>query len=254
VWSKRCTRVQWLERNVRAASGATPTDLDAADGTLRELAQHAAQGRISETALLVDALRRVHEQRVETYEQARRQQQDALADALRHSAELAETSINDPAHVEAKASYRAATERMELARMQAAQHQSAAQEARQVLQADDEARRLHEPKIRQGHAARANLQDQLRRRVNRAVSEGALLPAWFTTALGSHPPADNTSEWIDAAVDLLAYRITYQVTDPVVALGRAPTPAEANRDTSASERFSWYHELTAKMRKQRQWP
>ncbi len=40
--------------------------------------------------------------------------------------------------------------------------------------------------------------------------------------LRHRPPANRTAEWRDAAVELVLYRITYEVTDPVLALGPAP--------------------------------
>lgn len=52
-----------------------------------------------------------------------------------------------------------------------------------------------------------------------------MLPVWFVTVLGPAPPADATQERLDLAVDVLVCRITHRITDPVVALGRAPHDA-----------------------------
>src|ERR1035438_2341079 len=80
-----------------------------------------------------------------------------------------------------------------------------------------------------------------------ALAHRALFPASFTTALGYSPPADGTTQWIAAAAELIAYRITYAITDPGVALGPRPAPDQAIR-------AAWYNTLTTTLRNQRQWP
>jgi hypothetical protein len=62
----------------------------------------------------------------------------------------------------------------------------------------------------------------------------------FATVLGMTPPAD-AADWIEVGTDLLAYRATYKITDPVVALGREPDP-------NASRRWSWHFRLTNQFR------
>ncbi|OEJ21734.1 hypothetical protein AS594_39155 [Streptomyces agglomeratus] len=83
----------------------------------------------------------------------------------------------------------------------------------------------------------------LRSRLSDVVAGTDLLPVWFATALGPLPPARNADAWIEAATDFLAYRITYQVTDKVVALGTAPSKsAEPIRRT-------WHKELTEELKR-----
>lgn len=60
-----------------------------------------------------------------------------------------------------------------------------------------------------------------------------LLPVWFTTSVGYKPPSRDTESWLDAAAGLLAYRLTYGVTDAVNALG---PPAEEATDLARARR------------------
>ncbi|QDO04966.1 hypothetical protein FNV62_52840 [Streptomyces sp. RLB3-17] len=76
----------------------------------------------------------------------------------------------------------------------------------------------------------------LRSRLADAVRERALLPAWFVTVLGSAPPARSTQKWLETATEVLLYRLTYDITDQVVALGERPS------DT-AQRRRAWYEKL-----------
>jgi hypothetical protein len=72
-----------------------------------------------------------------------------------------------------------------------------------------------------------------------------LLPVWFTTVLGHQPPAEDTQAWLDTATALLTYRITYEITDPVVALG-----PDAAGDT---RRQAWRTEIADALRRHRRW-
>jgi hypothetical protein len=54
------------------------------------------------------------------------------------------------------------------------------------------------------------------------------------------PPAE-AADWLQAGTDLLAYRTTYGITDPVVALGSAPS------SDSSSRRVTWHSKLAGKL-------
>ncbi|MFI8930639.1 hypothetical protein ACIG3E_23545 [Streptomyces sp. NPDC053474] len=98
------------------------------------------------------------------------------------------------------------------------------------------------PVIEAGDKARKMLEGQLRGRLAEAIRDRMLLPAWFVAVLGPIPPATQTQEWMDTGTQVLAYRITYLVTDPVVALGLKPDAAREPRWAS------WYEELNKKLR------
>ena len=84
--------------------------------------------------------------------------------------------------------------------------------------------------------------EQLRTRTDDAIRDAQLLPAWFTIVLGAHPPARDTEAWLRTAVDIVAYRMTYHVTDPTVALGREPSHEQPHRQ-------SWYYTLGDQIRR-----
>lgn len=116
--------------------------------------------------------------------------------------------------------------------------------ARDRLAAADEYCRTHAATIAEGEQAKVVLHRKLRQRITDAIGDRALFPAWFTTALGYSPPAEGTTQWIAAAAELIAYRITYAVTDPAVALGPRPAPDQAVQ-------AAWYNALTTTLRSQR---
>jgi hypothetical protein len=86
-------------------------------------------------------------------------------------------------------------------------------------------------RARDGGGAGAAQTMRLRVRTTLAESLGAsvLPPVWFTTALGITPPRRNAEDWLDTATEVIAYRITYRVTDPVLALGAPPNPSTPNQ-------------------------
>ena len=65
---------------------------------------------------------------------------------------------------------------------------------------------------------------------------------WFTTALGLTPPRSGAGEWLDLATEVVVYRITYKVTDPVLALGVKP-------DRNTQDQYRCYRELIDKLRR-----
>ncbi|MCU1683219.1 MAG: hypothetical protein JWQ81_3958 [Amycolatopsis sp.] len=91
--------------------------------------------------------------------------------------------------------------------------------ARAALLADDATRERIEPRLRAAHQSARALRERLRASVNAAVSEDCLLPKWIEETLGI-PPSDPT-QWIERATEVLAYRVTYRVADPLDPLGPA---------------------------------
>ncbi|KAA9381061.1 hypothetical protein F5972_07015 [Microbispora cellulosiformans] len=76
----------------------------------------------------------------------------------------------------------------------------------------------------------------MRQRIAVAINQRALMPVWLTTALG-HPPAAQTDQWMNLTAEVLCFRISYNITDLVVALGNPPAPAQRAR-------HAWYRELS----------
>jgi chromosome segregation ATPase len=234
-------RVLWLERRIRLSE--TPVwELDDVDAEVIRLATAAEAGYLAQLALLAPARRRELEAAVTAYESdlatVRTQQERALAAAVA----LAETGYGSTEHRSAGSEFRAARSLMTTAETRSTGAREAAQEARRRLRHDDALHSETAERIESGEQSWATLRVRLRAAVAEAVGTAALLPSWFTTVLGPMPPAEDTDRWMETAVDLLAYRITYRVGDPVVALG--PQPGE-----QASERQrTWWHELAGVLR------
>jgi hypothetical protein len=235
-------RVEWLERNIRLQATAAEVELDDVDRAEVQLAQVAEAGHVARSELLPPAGRSALEAAVIAHAEAVRTQVHHRDAALAACEVLAETDRDDKRHLDAVAEFRAAVAGRDEARERTRELATPAQEAAAVLGVDEEQQVAVADVLAAGEHAWAALQHRLRTRVADAVGEGALLPAWFTTVLGPIPPAQDTRAWMDVATSLLAYRVTYGVTDPVVALGRPPAEAETAR------RRAWYQQLRRQFR------
>ena len=230
-------RVEWLERNIRLKSAALEAQLDDVDSREAELAEVAEAGHVARADLLPPAGRSALEAAVDAHGAAVRAQIHHRDVALKACEVLAETSRSDDRHQTAVAEFRAAVTGLTEARQRMKELSGPALEAASTLSSDEEQQVAVADVVAQGEHAWTALQERLRTRVADAVGEGALLPAWFTTVLGPIPPAQDTRAWMDVATSLLAYRVTYGVTDPMVALGRQPSEFETAR------RRAWYWQL-----------
>jgi chromosome segregation ATPase len=230
-------RVEWLERNIRLKAAAAEAELDDVDHTEVQLAAVAEAGHVARAELLPPAGRSALEAAVDAHSTAVRAQVHHRDIALAACEVLAETSRDDERHVSAVAEFRAAVTGLTEARQRIRDLSGPALEAASALTGDEEQQVAVADVVADGEHAWTALQSRLRTRVADAVGEGALLPAWFTSVLGPIPPAQDTRAWMDVATSLLAYRVTYGVSDPIVALGRQPSEAETAR------RRAWYWQL-----------
>jgi hypothetical protein len=213
-------RVEWLERNIRLHDpSAVVVELDDVPPDVIQLAEIAERGHVAQSNLLTAAARSGLEAAVEAHADAVRGHAQHLDVALSACRTIADTAIGEEVHVEAIGEFRASVTAMDDARRRSKELAREAVEAAERLGVDEELRR-----------APAH------------VSEGALLPAWFTTVLGPIPPAEDTRAWMDAATGLLAYRVTYAVTDPIVALGAEPS------DRHSQRRRAWHQQLKRMLR------
>jgi hypothetical protein len=104
-----------------------------------------------------------------------------------------------------------------------------AQDAQAGLAELAKQKRILEPIIARGQQAETALRLKIRTRLGKALADEELLPVWLTTALGPAAPATRTEQWVATVVDVLIYRLVYQVSDPVVALGTRPTESAPHR-------------------------
>jgi hypothetical protein len=230
-------RVEWLERNIRLTSTTAEAELDDVDAAEEQLAIVAERGAQARAGLLPPSGRSALEATIGAHADAVRARERHRELALAACDVLAGTRWDDERHAGAVAEFQAAVAAMDLAREQVRELAGPADEAADQLSSDEGRQLAVADVIADGDLAWAALHERLRVRVADAVGLGALLPTWFTTVLGPIPPAEDTRAWMDVATSLLAYRVTYAVTDPIVALGREPGSAETAR------RRAWYQQL-----------
>ena len=238
-------RVRWLEQQVRAAEGIEPVELDSVPGA-PELITRISKADQARARLLGDSERQQLSGQVGHYEELRERQRHYLSEALRHSKTISETAPADPARGDAPTRFAAARDQHRAFARNAGQQQNAATAARGRLEADDQRRHESGPVITDGERARTALQTRARATISSAVERRALLPVWFTTAVGYEPPSRGTESWLAAAAGLLAYRLAYAVTDAVNALG---PPADEAADPA---RAQWRADLTRELERARQ--
>jgi hypothetical protein len=223
------TQVTWIEQHIRSSGTARSVDLDHAGAELSALASAGQAGHQAEEGLLTPFARDSLETTVADHRDASVRYRDTVRALLDACARLVGTDPDDPLHGQARKDYLAAREaRVQMARRVEALDDDA-REAVERLAADDAERQCRSATIAAGERAETELLTRLRTRLASAVRDGALLPAWLAGPLGPMPPAGTAQRWMNVAAGLLAYRITYAVTDPEDALGRLPESATGHR-------------------------
>ncbi|MFD7558866.1 CopG family transcriptional regulator [Streptomyces sp. NPDC059835] len=226
-------RVGALERHLRQAEGAVVVDLDFdRGGKLRVLGLAVEEGLAAEESLLSEHQRNALHHRISSYQQARQALTGHRAAVRDAAAVLASTEAGDPRRKKAEAAFTTAAKAAQEGQERIRQLARNAQSAEAERAADDAQRARSAAAIEAGQRANTQLRVRLRSRLSEALSGADLLPVWFSTALGPMAPSRRAEEWLETALDVLAYRVTYQVTDPVLALGSTPNGSIAPQRTA----------------------
>jgi vacuolar-type H+-ATPase subunit I/STV1 len=233
-------RIQWIEQHIRASGTAQTADLDT-DTELTVLAATMDKGLAAEARLIPQSRRSALQYTVELHRSAVTRHAEAVDQVLAACRQLADTAIDDPAHRAARRAFTASKAARTSAAGEVNGLRNNATAYKSELEADTRLRQQLAPVIAKGTKARADLMTRLRTRLADAVGRAKLLPIWMTTPMGPMPPAENTDAWMEIATSLWAYRVTYAITDPVLALGKMPSNAPAWRR-------QWSHELETSMR------
>jgi DNA repair exonuclease SbcCD ATPase subunit len=220
---KLTARIKALESLARTTGDAPIADLDTIDPEWERLATTAQRGHAAEAGLLTDTARAAHHQAVQRHRQAVQRRREAQQRAIAAARILATTPPTTTEHKNAAHDFGLAIESEERTKTTMGHLEAEASKARAALNADDGQHEKVAPVIEEGEKAARKLSMTLRSRLADAIAARAVLPMWFVTVLGPVPPADDTQEWMDLAVDVLIYRVTHTVTDQVVALGPPPT-------------------------------
>ena len=212
--------IQQVEGLLRRQRGQLPVDLDSVPPQLRSLVADARAAERLRSTVMDEAARALRHEQIKHCEQAELELAETWQRALGVSRTLAVRKAGGWAFRRAATEYR--TERARMTRQEAAlataraKRETAEEELRHDA-AQQQAYRDHP-----GAAVTDRLTAHLRERIEAAVADYELFPPWFTTVLGHRPALNRAAEWRDVAVQVVLYRITHEVTDPVAALGPAP--------------------------------
>ncbi|WP_367318204.1 hypothetical protein [Streptomyces sp. HUAS ZL42] len=235
-------QVRLLEGLLKASGKAQSADLDTVTEDLRSLARSMQRGWQARRLLLSNHERTTFQQRIRHHRATTQQHRTHRATVIDTVGTLIATRYGSRAHAQAAQELREALAREEQLRQSLERQTKPAEEAQDALAADEKTRTDNEAVMAEGTRAEKRLTWALRSRLADAVSDRALLPTWFVTVLGSAPPAIGTQTWLDTATQVLLYRLTYDVTDQVVALGSKPSDADGHRR-------EWYEKLVKELRR-----
>ncbi|MDG4537116.1 hypothetical protein [Streptomyces sp. AV19] len=233
-------QVQLLEGRLLASGVAQLADLDTFTDEQRQLARAMDRGRQASSLLLNPYERSMHQQRVQHFETTVAQHRQHRTTVIAAVGKLTRTGA--PRERGSAAAELAKALEQERRLRQDLDRQAGLVEAADIaLAADAKARAEQQDVIAAGQKAEQKLILALRSRLADAISDRAVLPAWFVTVLGSAPPATRTQEWLETATQVLLYRLTHSVTDAVVALGDKPA--------GGARRAEWYEQLAKDLRR-----
>jgi hypothetical protein len=233
-------RLRWIERHIRATAGAATTQLDPTS-ELTSLAQLADRGKTLRAQRLDPSTRSARKMSVAAWETWQNTYQARAVDAVTASRMMAGTTPEHPDRPEAVEAFRAARAALDGLTARHDRTQQAAANATDQLTRDDTLHQASTAAIAAGKQAWTILTTRLRTRLADTIDRAELLPVWFYTVLGPTPPPE-ADAWLQAGTELLAYRTTYGISDPVVALG--PHPDE----DASPRRRAWHSRLTTLLR------
>ncbi|RSM43579.1 hypothetical protein DMA12_18470 [Amycolatopsis balhimycina DSM 5908] len=230
-------QVQALERAVRVADGVPQADLDDVGAETRALAAEAARWDDLHKELVTKEQRARYAEEIAHLDSARSAQAECDRGLLAVIEVLASTDRASRARGDAESRLRAlTTRRRTLLDEEIPAAVEAAEQARLALREADAVEARVVPQLERAERAWHDLQVRLRTRITGALGSNALLPAWFGHALGVAPPSGTSGDaWIRTAASVLAYRVTFGVTDPALPMG---PPAPDGADTT-ERRWTW---------------
>ena len=223
------SRVEWLERHVRRSPETETVDFDDSSPETRKLVRAATLGLDAEAELLDTVQRSVQTFAINRYRLAVQERDKQVQAVLGVAGILAATPPQQEQHGRAAAAFKEAAPKARQAMGTLPELAAAAGRAQAALAEDDERRVEHQRVIDSGRKAAKRLRWMMRSRLAEALNRQAMLPNWFVTVLGPLPPAHDTDAWMEAGADVLVYRATYQVGDPIVALGSPPSDRLSRR-------------------------
>lgn len=237
------SRIEQLERRLRqlellvwGTGGDDATELDVTDPELVSLAKAAEYAQTLSRMLVTPRVRAACEETIEACRDWQERYDQARDTAIAASRTIATTCADQERHREAVQAFEVARTELDALRPRRRRVLNTAQHARLQLAHDREIRDRYGRDIADGHRAWATLNSRLRVRTAAAAERGEPLPTWLVESLGV-PPSSSAAEWRELAIQLIAYRITYAVTDPIEPLAGEPGTQDSPR------RRQWHRDL-----------
>ncbi|WP_051581080.1 hypothetical protein [Pseudonocardia acaciae] len=216
-------RIRLLERRFRTGGTIAVADFDHWPAGCAERAEEVRTGQDARAGLLDERRRDEWLAVIGRPDELRATMSEQRAAALAAARSVTEL---DPADADAwkgaVEAWNAAVSARKRAGAELPEALAAAGQARTELDAATERNDGALPKVQHGERARADLVATIRARLDAAVRDDLLFPAWFETALGPGAPSTNTESWLETAVDVVTYRLVAGVDDQILALGRRP--------------------------------
>lgn len=242
---ERCVQlVRRLENAVRIADGVPEIDLDDVPASIRELATTADRRHELKARLLPRQELARHEEALKRYPDLVAHAESAEDELVRLIKLVACAHREDPRRLgvtnelaEAAGSWKRLSGR---GLEEAVRDRQAAQRA---LEENDAVRAWVSPRLTEAERAWTEVTAHLRERITDAIGGNAVLPRWFTETFGVAPPRGMGAErWVATATAVLAYRVTYDIHDRVVALGGG-----APKGRWPGHRGTWHSELESEL-------
>jgi len=181
---------------------------------------------------------------IKEYKDKRSEQELFERQALQHARELAHVWVDEIKgyrdHQEAKVKWQHATGKAKKIAFEVETLKGEHDHARKRLDDYQRERDKAKPVEVNAKQAKVKLRELLYDRLAQELDAGKLLPNWFLM-LGSVAPTDNHASWMNIAVDVLSYRVLYNVTDQEWILGPNPRGESLARKRR-------YDDLTAKIK------
>lgn len=230
-------QVQALERAVRVSDGVPQVNLDDVGAETRALAAEAARWDDLHKELVTKEQRARYSDEISRLSSVEAALSRCDADLLDVMGVLASTDRASRARGDAESTLRAlSTRRRTLLDEEIPAAVAAADQGRLALREADAVEARVVPQLERAERAWHDLQVRLRTRITDALGSNALLPTWFGHALGVAPPTGASGDaWIRTAASVLAYRVTFGITDQALPLG---PPALEGADTT-ERRWTW---------------
>ncbi|WP_234319486.1 hypothetical protein [Streptomyces sp. NRRL S-237] len=234
-------QVQLLEGQLLASGVACHADLDTFTDAQRKLARAVRLGWEARSALLSEYEQMGHRERIQRFGALVAQHQEHRATVIAAVGKLIGTGGAARERAKAVTELERALGQEQRLSLDLDRQTEPLAAAKRALAADAQVRAEKQGVISAGDEAVRKLTLALRSRLTDAISTRALPPVWFATVLGSAPPGANTQKWVETATSVLLYRLTYGVTDAVVALGEKPSGRTGRR-------AEWYEQLVKDLR------